>query len=323
MPHSRRLLAALLAAVGALTIIDWTLFAQLSTWYFANLPGVAMNRGVVADTEPLLPIWMYSGVLFILRLLGSLLAFYLIIRAGLVDAGPVYRRIVASIILALLIVAALSLANVALMPYFANYALIVPLEIFAAIAVGYWVSGLRDLAGCLSLGCIDAWSAWANGRLQEERDVLVQSLGLAERTRHRGIIAEVHAQIVFSSWRNGEDGAFEQKVDALQRVLCGRNCGGSAVSRIRRRLTITTFASTKTICRSGRRAPHSSSRSNRRRGSRAAARYGGSRQRRSRRSTFVAGARCDRRCRNVRRPAQRFARASPRYCARRRMGHAE
>lgn len=226
MPRSRRLLAALLATVGALTILDWTLFAQLSTWYFANLPGVAMNRGVVADTEPLLPIWMYTGVLFILRLLGSLLAFYLIIRAGLVDAGPVYRRIVASIIFALLIVAALSLANVALMPYFANYAVIVPLEIFAAIAVGYWVSGLRDLAGCLSLGCVDAWTAWANGRLQEERDVLVQSLGLAERTRHRGIIAEVHAQIVFSSWRNGEDGAFEQKVDALQRVLCGRNLRG-------------------------------------------------------------------------------------------------
>jgi hypothetical protein len=225
-PRSLRLLAALLAGVGALTIANWTLSAQLSPWYFANLPGVAMNRGVLAETAPILPIWMYEGGLFILRLLGSLLAFYLFIRAGLADTGPVYKRIVAYIIVALLVVAASALANIALMPWFAGLATVVPFEIFAAIAIGYWVSGLRDLAGCLSLGCVDAWSAWANGRAQDERDALVQSLGLAQRTRRRSIIAEVRAQIAFSSWRNGEDGAFEQKVDALQRVLGDRNMRG-------------------------------------------------------------------------------------------------
>ena len=225
-PRSLRLLAALLAAVGALTILDWTLNAQVNSWYFANLPGVAMNRGVLADTPPLLPAWLYAGELFVLRLLGSLLAFYLIIRAGLADAGPVYRRIVAYIIAALLIVAVLSFANVALIPRFATYAAIVPFEIFAAIAIGYWVSGLRDLAGCLSLACVDAWRAWGNGRAHEERDALIQSLGLAERTHRRDIIAEVRAQIAFSSWRNGEDGAFDQKIDALQRVLHGRNMRG-------------------------------------------------------------------------------------------------
>jgi hypothetical protein len=225
-PRSLRFLAALLAAVGALTIVDWTLSAQPNTWYFANLPGVAMNRGLILDRELLLPLWMYLGALFMLRLLGSLLAFYLIIRAGLADAGPAYRRIVAYIIVALLMVAVSSLANIALATRFATYAAIVPFEIFVAIAIGYWASGLRDLARCLSLGCVDAWSAWANGRAQEERDALAQSLGLAERMRRRGVIAEVRAQIAFSSWRNGEDGAFEQKVDALHRVLRGRNMRG-------------------------------------------------------------------------------------------------
>lgn len=224
-PRSLRLLAGLLAAVGALTIVYWTLNVQPSTWYFANLPAVVMNRGVIADGAYLIPTLIYTDALFILRLLGALLAFYLIIRAGLADAGPVYRRIVAYIIVALLTVALSSFATIALMR-FATYVVIVPLEIFAAIAIGYWVSGLRDLAGCLSLGCVDAWTAWANGRLQEERDALAQSLGLAQRTRRRGIIAEVRAQIAFSSWCNGEDGAFEQKVNALQRVLRGHNMRG-------------------------------------------------------------------------------------------------
>ncbi|HLY02317.1 MAG TPA: helix-turn-helix domain-containing protein [Candidatus Cybelea sp.] len=225
-PRSLRLLAALLAGVGALTIANWTMNAQLNDWYFANLPGAAMNRGLLDDVQPILPFWMYVGGLFILRLLGSLLAFYLIVRAGIADAGPVFRRIVAYIIVALLVVAVSTLANLALMPRFAGYAMGIPLEIFAAIAIGYWASGLRDVAGSLSLGCVDAWSAWANGRAQEERDALAQSLGFAERTHRRGVIAEVRAQIAFSSWRNGEDGAFEQKVDALQRVLGGRNMRG-------------------------------------------------------------------------------------------------
>jgi hypothetical protein len=225
-PRSLRFVAALLASVGALTILNWTLSAQLSTWYFANLPGVAMNRGVAADHDLTLPIWLYDGSLFTLRLLGSLLAFYLIVRAGFADAGPVYRRIAAYIIVALLVIALFSLANIALMPRFATYAFVVPFEIFVALAIGYWVYGLRDLSGCLSLACVDAWSAWANGRAQEERDALAQSLGLAQRSRRPSIIAEVRAQIAFSSWRNGEDGAFEQKVDALRCVLHGRNMRG-------------------------------------------------------------------------------------------------
>lgn len=221
-----RLLAILLAVVGALTILDWTTTAQLNEWYFANLPGVAMNRGVLANHDPFFPIWLYTGSPFLFRLLGALLAFYLIIRTGVADAGLVYRRIIAYVIVALLVVVAFSLANVGLVPRFSSYTLIVPVEAFVALAIGYWFSGLRDLAGCLSLSCVDAWTAWANGRVQEERDALAQALCLAERTHRPGIIAEVRAQIAFSSWRNGEDGAFEQKADALQRVLRGRSMRG-------------------------------------------------------------------------------------------------
>jgi hypothetical protein len=225
-PRGLRLLAGLLAAVGMLTIIDWTLSALLGTWYFANLPAAAMNRGIVPDSLLSLPDWLYTNTLFILRLLGSLLAFYVIVRAGIADAGPVYRRIIAYVIVALLVVALFSLANVALMPRVAADAVLIPFEILAAIAIGYWVSGLRDLASCLSLACVDAWSAWASGRPQDERDALAQSLGLAQRTRRQGIVAEVRAQIAFSSWRNGEDGAFEQKVETLERQLRGRNMRG-------------------------------------------------------------------------------------------------
>ncbi|MBV8531596.1 MAG: hypothetical protein JO104_09785 [Candidatus Eremiobacteraeota bacterium] len=221
-----RILAAVLVAVGALTILDWTISAQSNTWYFANLPGIAMNRGVLIDRHNLFAIWLYGNTPFLLRQLGSLIAFYLLVRAGVGNAGPVYRSIVAYVIVALLVVAGFSLANIALIPRVASYAAIIPFEILAAIAIGYWVSGLRDLASCLSLACVDAWRAWANGRSQDERDVLAQSLGLAQRTRRQSIIAEVRAQIAFSSWRNGEDGAFEQKVDALRQVLRGRNMRG-------------------------------------------------------------------------------------------------
>jgi hypothetical protein len=226
VPRALRLLAAVLAVVGVLTIVDWTLSVQLNSWYFANLPTAGMDRALVADRQLVFPWWLYNGTILIVRLLGSLLAFYIIIRAGVANAGPVYRRVVAYVIVASLVVAALLFANIALMPHFANYVPIVPLEILVALAVGYWVSGLRDTARCLSLAWIDAWNAWASGRSQEERDALSQALGLAERTRLQGIIAEVRAQLAFNSWRNGEDGAFEQRVDALQRVLRGRNMRG-------------------------------------------------------------------------------------------------
>ncbi|MFY9709876.1 MAG: hypothetical protein WAK88_06860, partial [Candidatus Cybelea sp.] len=225
-PRGLRLLAALLAAVGALTILDWTFVAQLNSWYAANLPAVAMNRGVDSDRELLLPFWFYGTWPFIFRLLGALLALYLLVYAGIAGAGPVLRRLASYVIVALLVVAGFSLANVALMPSLATHALVVPFEILAAIAIGYWVSGLRDLAGSLSLACVDAWGAWANGRAQEERDALAQSLGLAQRSRRRRIIAEVRAQIAFSSWRSGEDGAFEEKIAMLRRVLRGHNMGG-------------------------------------------------------------------------------------------------
>jgi hypothetical protein len=224
-PRSLRLLAALVASVGALTILDWTLVAEHSAWYFANLPSVAMNRGLIPTRgEPWY--WLDSGELFVLRLLGTLLAFYVIIRARIVYAGPVLSRIAAYVIAALLVIAVFAFANVAFARWFPTYTLVVPLEILVAIAIGYWVSGLRDLAGCLSLACVDAWRAWAQGHAREERDALTLSLGLAKRTRRHSVLAEVRAHIAFKSWRDGEDGEFERNVDRLRRALGRRNLNG-------------------------------------------------------------------------------------------------
>ena len=153
-PANLRLLAVVLAAVGVATIFDWTLSVQPNTWYFVNLPGAVMNRGIIFEHDPLLPIWFYTGSLFVLRLLGALLAFNVFVRGGIAHAGPVYHRIVNYVIAALLTVAFFLATNIMLMPHVSSYAWIVPAEIVVALVIGYWVSGLRDLSGSLSLACI-------------------------------------------------------------------------------------------------------------------------------------------------------------------------
>ncbi len=273
-PRLLRLLAALLATVGALTILNWTITAQTSSWYFANLPSVAMNRGVVAtvfDVSELsgwqlvarltavlaiafavirggllapqsrwLRLASYAGLgvaiaamllpddnwEFVLRLLGTLLAFYVIIRAEVTETGPAFRRIAAYVIVALLAIAVFMSANVALTPVVRSHALIVPFEILAAVGIGYWMSGLRDLAVCLGLASVGSWNAWAKGQPIEERDTLAHSLGLAERTRRRGIITEVRAHAAFSAWRNGEEAEVQRAAGTLQHRLNGSSLRG-------------------------------------------------------------------------------------------------
>ncbi|MGA8575040.1 MAG: hypothetical protein WB609_05035 [Candidatus Cybelea sp.] len=226
-PRIVRLLAGLLAAIGAITIFNGTMFALNDPWYSANLPTAAMNRSLMLDRwRP--PIW-WADLYFptsLLRILGSLLVFYLIVRSKIVDAGPVLSRMLAYVIVVLLVVALFGSADVALAQLFSGYALLVPIEIFAALAIGYWVSGLRDVAGCLSLANVDAWSSWAKGYPHDERDALAHALRLAERTRRQGFVAEVRAQMAFSSWRNGDDAEFERNVDALTRLLGTRNMRG-------------------------------------------------------------------------------------------------
>ncbi len=226
-PRILRLLAGLLAAIGAITIFNGSMFAFYDSWYFANLPAATMNRWLMIDRwRP--PSW-WVDLYFptsILRILGSLLAFYLIVRSKIVDTGPVLSRMVAYVIVVLLVIALFGSVDVAVAQVFSGYALLVPIEILAALAIGYWVSGLRDLTGSLSLASVDAWSSWAKGLPRDERDALTHALRLAERTRRQSFIAEVRAQMAFSSWRNGDDAEFERNADALTRLLGPRNMRG-------------------------------------------------------------------------------------------------
>jgi hypothetical protein len=279
-PRIVRLLATLLATIGALTILGNTFTSETSWWYFVNLPTALANRPPIGSAlggaslgwqltlhlvfagavsyaviraasfrtvSLFLRVASYAGLtlltvaIFLQDILGYfnnvinaitlwplayLVAFYAIVRARVADTGPVFSRVVAYVIVALLAIAAFALINLVFAPQLPNYTLVVPLEILAAIFIGYWASGLRDLAGSLSLACVDAWNAWAKGRVREERDAFAQALGLAERTRRQPLVAEVRAQIAFSAWRDGDDAEFERNIGALQRLLGARSMRG-------------------------------------------------------------------------------------------------
>ncbi|MFY9884119.1 MAG: helix-turn-helix domain-containing protein [Candidatus Cybelea sp.] len=229
-PRNLQLLAALLAFVGVMTIFSWTMI-QANSWYLANLPSADMNRTVPVDrwTTPhwLAYLHLYSyPLVVIMRILGALLGFYLIVRWKIVDTGPVLSRMVLYVIVVLFVVAGFAVANTFVAQVFHGYALLVPIEILAALAIGFWASGLRDFAGCLSLASVDAWSVWAKGRPRDERDALTHALRLAERMRQQGVVAEVRAQMMFRSWRDGDDDEFERDREALVRVLGARNMRG-------------------------------------------------------------------------------------------------
>jgi hypothetical protein len=229
-PRNMRLLAALLVIVGVMTIFTWTMI-QANSWYLANLPSVSMNRTVPVDRWTIPHWWAYLylylyPVVLVMRILGALLGFYLIVRSKIVDTGPVLSRMVLYVIVVLFAVAAFAVGNTFLAQAFHGYAMLVPIEILAALAIGFWASGLRDFAGCLSLASVDAWSIWAKGRPRDERDALTHALRLAERTRQRGVIAEVRAQIAFRAWREGDDDDFERNAKALARLLGDRNMRG-------------------------------------------------------------------------------------------------
>jgi hypothetical protein len=225
--HILRLLAALLATIGAAMLFG-LIMIESNSWYFANLPAAVINRWLLPDRWNVLPLWwsIPYQLLILLKPLGLLVAFYLIVRSKIVDIGPVLSRMVVYVLVVLLVVTGFTFANVLFAKAFPGYTLLIPFEIFAALAIGYWVSGLRDLAGCLSLASVDAWNSWAKGNAREERDALTHALRLAERTRRPGVISEVRAQIAFSSWRDGDDAEFERNADALVRLLKKRSLPG-------------------------------------------------------------------------------------------------
>jgi hypothetical protein len=220
-PRILRVVAVLLATI-AITLLLGPMRIIDNSWYVANLPTVVFSRELWPDRG--MPLWLaYPFEFFmpmsIARPFALLVAFYLVIRSKIVDTGPVLTRMVAYVIIASVIIALFALFNIVFTQVNPGYALLAPLEIFLALAIGYRVSGLRDLAGCLSLATVDAWNFWAKGQVRDERDALTHSLHLAERTRQKGLIAEVRAQIAFNSWCNGDEAEFERNADALMRLL--------------------------------------------------------------------------------------------------------
>jgi hypothetical protein len=159
-------------------------------------------------------------------LLGFAAVVYVIVHDRMVDSGLVTSRILGYGAILLGILAAFGLVNWAFAANLAAYPFAIPLEIFAAVGVGYWFSGFRDVSSALSLAAADAPAAAMSGRPLDEHDALARALGLAERTRQPSLIAEVHARCAFSEWVNGDDLKFERHARALRAVTASRSLRG-------------------------------------------------------------------------------------------------
>jgi hypothetical protein len=211
---SVRTASVLLAIVGVLTLIGSYRNAHSDPWYFANLPLVTSTRALSPDI-----FWSwFADVGFGARLIASVLVVYMVVHDRIVDAGPVYGRIAYYVIGALASVAIIASINVAFQPQLSAHPIAIPLEVIFALAVGYWASGLRDVAGAVSLAMVDAPNAWGRGDVIDERDMLSRALGLAERARQPGLAAEMRAHSAFSAWRQGDDREMERQIAALESI---------------------------------------------------------------------------------------------------------
>jgi DNA-binding SARP family transcriptional activator len=155
----------------------------------------------------------------VFNLIVSLMVAYVLVRYRIVDIRGVVRRSLAYGTLAGSIVVAVVALNFAFAKQWAQFALAIPLEIVAAVALGYRLSGFGVVATTVSLVQIDAPAASAGGRRGEEREILARALDRAERARRLGLVAEVRARAAFSAWLAGEDDEFERQLAALEAII--------------------------------------------------------------------------------------------------------
>jgi hypothetical protein len=203
-------LAALLFAVAGLAIV----FLHSYQLLIGAIP--ALDR--LNDAWWIVPQWV--------AYVASAVAGYVIVRDRIVDIGLVRSRILAYGATVVAVLAAFGFVNWAFASALATFPLAFPLEIFAAVAIGYWFSGFRDVSTALSLAAVDAPIAAMNGRRVDEHDALARALGLAERTRQASLIAEIRARCAFSAWVNGDDPVFEQHANASDRALGSQKLRG-------------------------------------------------------------------------------------------------
>jgi hypothetical protein len=176
----------------------------------------------------------------------SAAAAYVVARDRVVDIGLVRSRILADAAVIVAILGVFVFLNWAFAATLARYPFGIPLEIFAALAIGYRFGGFRDVAGALSLSAVDAPIAAMHGRRNDEDAALAHALGLAERSRQPSLIVEVHARYAFAVWSRGDDVEFERHV-----VLARQRLGTQTLRGIRTFLLTATSDSSPEAPRAG------------------------------------------------------------------------
>lgn len=162
----------------------------------------------------------------VVSLFAALMVAYVVIRERVVDTGVVVSRTLAYGGTALAIVVVLALFNWAYASQLSAYPIAIPFEIIAAVIIGYWLTGVRDVSQSLTLAAIDAPTAMIEGRVSDAHDALTRALGFAERTRQNGLIAEIRARCAFRAWFMGEDELFGHHIGALNLALGSRSLRG-------------------------------------------------------------------------------------------------
>jgi hypothetical protein len=162
----------------------------------------------------------------IANLIASLIVAYVIVRGRIVDTGLVVSQTLWYGAIVLSVISVLAAINWAFAPQLAAFPFAIPVEIVAAIAIGYSFSGFRDVANALALATIDAPVAAIEGRMKDERSAFIRALGLAERTRRPGLIAEIRARFAFSAWFWGDDDEFGRQIEGLRSALGPRSLRG-------------------------------------------------------------------------------------------------
>jgi hypothetical protein len=230
----------ILAGIAVLLVIALRRSVTAGTRIAAlSLAFAGVSRLSAGPMLLLLPEWMQGVTEFIsdssiaITVIAALVVVYVVIRERVVDTGLVMSRILSYAALLAGIVALLGVIDWAFAAQLAAHPLVLPAEVIAAVFIGYRFSGFRDVAHALSLAAIDAPAAAAQGRVRDERDALVRALGLAERTRQSGLIAEIRARCAFSAWFHGDDEAFESHLAALRSALGARSLRGlSALAHV-------------------------------------------------------------------------------------------
>jgi DNA-binding SARP family transcriptional activator len=204
---------------NGLSVVASAVFAAVGSVFFGHM---LAGKGLIAPptvSDALLG--HASALYFPLSIAGA----YIIIRQRTLDVRLAITRAGTFAALGYLIIACGVLLNWAFAKQLAQYALLIPLEIMLAVWLGYWLSGLRDIAGTLGLATAEAALAGLRGDRVHEREILAKALGRAELARKASLIAEVRARAAFSAWLAGEDDEYERNLAALEAVI------GAAPSR--------------------------------------------------------------------------------------------